>query len=94
MNFLKNVGESVAAALSPLGKCWPVYPLIPAGVLIAPCVSGCLQLSAEILQRNGNTLETSKAWWPQVNLCQALYHRPLKVGFYDRFLSLPPSAGE
>lgn len=57
--------------------------------MVAQCGRGCLQLSAEILQRNGNTLETSKAWWPQVNLCQALHHRPLEVGVPDRFLSCP-----
>lgn len=57
--------------------------------MVAQCMRGCLQLSAEILQRNGNTLETSKAWWPQGNLCQALHHRPLEVGVPDRFWSCP-----
>lgn len=79
MNFLKNVGESVAAALSPLGKWLLVCPLLPAEPLVIWCAGGCLWLP---LGYHGGMVapwpETGKDGLPQVSLCQMLYHRPLE----------------
>lgn len=86
VNFLKNVGESVAAALSPLGKC-PSFDISrvfgnqrAGGFQLGYCRGGAADVSLRPVRIRCLV---------SVNLDQVLHRRLLEVEFPDKFFIFP-----